>query len=236
MSFSRQHWSTDVLPWTSQYSWHREWSKLTIRHLVMDECLPNYSIRAFIHSQPVLAISCRNLEWCLRPVVFEVFLWTTQERVVVFFSLLNLNYFSPCHGLVTFVPYPFELLFKLFGIVLLICCPPWNPSMPKSGPVHLFPCTFLGSHLPAFPAASWSAAHLDVINLQCLVAEEDLVDGGFLGSGLPPRFPWWMLRWSIFASNLGSSAESTPAPDATSVGHRTLPLEAYSWVQDLLGP
>jgi hypothetical protein len=119
---------------------------------------------------------------------------------------------------------------------LLICCPPWNPSMPKSGPVHLFPCTPLGSHLPAFPAASWSAAHLDVINLQCLVAEEDLVDGGFLGSGLPLRFPWWMLRWCIFGSNLGSSAESTPTPDATSVGHRTLPLEAYSWVQDLLGP
>ena len=143
MSFSRQHWSTDVLPWTSQYSWHREWSKLAIRHLVMDECLPNYCIRAFIHSQLVLAIPCRNLEWCSRPVVFEVFLWTTQERVVVF-SLLNLTYSSPCHGLVTFVPYPFELLFKLLA---WFC---WFVAL-----LETLPCPNLGP-FTSFPAPLWA--------------------------------------------------------------------------------
>ena len=135
-------------------------------------------------------------QWYLR------YFFEPLKNGLLFFSLLNLNYFSPCHGLVTFVPYPFELLFKLFGIVLLICCPPWNPSMPKSGPVHLFPCTPLGSHLPAFPAASWSAAHLDVINLQCFRS-------GLHGCPLDFHHRCFDdLRWSgVFGSNLGLTAE-----------------------------
>lgn len=202
MSSSRQHWSTDVLPWTSQYSWHREWSKLTIRHLVMDECLPNYCIRAFIHSQPVLPISCRNLEWCSRPVVFEVFLWTTQERLVVFFTTkFDLLFTMSWSSYIRPLPIWASILAFWHGFVdLLPSLKPFHAQIWAA--VHLFPCTSLGSHLPAFPAASWSVAHLDIINLQCLVAE-DLVDGGFLGSGLPLSFfLWWMLRWSIFGSNL----------------------------------